>query len=122
MHAWETADVSGLVALLKEDASFAMPPSTSWYRGHAAIQTILAAEVFGAMGRGEWRMASIKANLQPAFVLYVKREGAAQFTATGIQLLTIDRSIPAEPKVSDITTFLMPELVSRFGLPQQLSE
>src|SRR5687768_12110637 len=33
VQAWETANVEGLVALLKEDAMFAMPPSPSWYQG-----------------------------------------------------------------------------------------
>src|SRR6185503_6352514 len=31
VQAWERADVDGLVALLKEDTIFAMPPSPSWY-------------------------------------------------------------------------------------------
>lgn len=30
LKAWESADVEGLVALLKEDATLAMPPSPSW--------------------------------------------------------------------------------------------
>ncbi len=32
-HAWESADIDGLVNLLKEDATLAMPPSPSWYQG-----------------------------------------------------------------------------------------
>src|SRR5829696_1845212 len=46
VQAWESADVDGLVALLKEDAAFAMPPSPSWYQGPAAIGIFAAATVF----------------------------------------------------------------------------
>src|SRR5215213_2025546 len=37
VKAWERADVDGLVALLKEDAAFAMPPSPFWYQGRQSI-------------------------------------------------------------------------------------
>jgi len=40
LHAWETEDVAGLVALMKEDATFTMPPSPSWYLGREAIGTV----------------------------------------------------------------------------------
>lgn len=33
VRAWESADVDGLVALIKGDATFAMPPTPSWYQG-----------------------------------------------------------------------------------------
>jgi RNA polymerase sigma-70 factor (ECF subfamily) len=33
VQAWETDDVAGLVALLKEDATLTMPPLPSWFRG-----------------------------------------------------------------------------------------
>jgi len=41
VQAWETDDVSGLVALLKEDAILSMPPVPSWYRGRDAIRSFL---------------------------------------------------------------------------------
>src|SRR5260370_35968343 len=40
--AWQSADVAGLVALLKEDAAFAMPPASSWYAGRGAIGAFAA--------------------------------------------------------------------------------
>src|SRR5260370_33864630 len=39
--AWETDDVAGLVALLKEDAILSMPPIPAWYRGPEAIYDFL---------------------------------------------------------------------------------
>ena len=37
VRAWETTDVDGFTALLKEDAVMTMPPWKQWYRGPAAI-------------------------------------------------------------------------------------
>jgi len=44
LRAWETQDVAGLVALMKEDATFTMPPSPSWYRGREAIHVVLTVQ------------------------------------------------------------------------------
>jgi RNA polymerase sigma-70 factor, ECF subfamily len=46
VRAWETTDVDGFTALLKEDAVMSMPPWKQWYRGRAAI-----AAFFGRTGR-----------------------------------------------------------------------
>ena len=120
MQAWEKADVSGLVALLKEDASFAMPPSPSWYRGREAIKKILTLQVFAGTGQEHWRLLPTGANSQPAFVLYGRSEDGGPHIPSGIQILTIDHSSSSR-QISDITTFLTPELVSRFGLPSELT-
>jgi hypothetical protein len=48
LHAWEIADVDGLVALMQEGATFTMPPSPSWYRGRDAIRAVLSAQAFAA--------------------------------------------------------------------------
>ena len=38
IQAWETADATGLVSLLREDAVWTMPPLPAWYRGRQAIR------------------------------------------------------------------------------------
>ncbi|MGH2593237.1 MAG: RNA polymerase subunit sigma-70, partial [Anaerolineae bacterium] len=70
VHAWESADVDGLTALLKEDATLNMPPSPSWYRGRTAIQAFFASYLFSGDARGRWRLQATRANAQPAFALY----------------------------------------------------
>src|SRR5215471_6441964 len=41
VRAWETADIDGLVALLRDDAVISMPPWPNWYRGRDAVRLLL---------------------------------------------------------------------------------
>ncbi len=70
LHAWETEDVNGLVALMKEDATFTMPPSPSWYRGREAIREVLTAQAFAPLAQNRWHFSPTKANGCPAFSVY----------------------------------------------------
>ncbi len=42
LQAWEGHDLDGFVALLKEDATFTMPPWLQWYAGREAIRSFFA--------------------------------------------------------------------------------
>ena len=122
VQAWQTADVEGLVALLKEDATLAMPPSPSWYKGRQAIQMFLAATVFGDDGMfdgkaaGRWRLVRTDANASPAFALY-QRGDEAEYRAFGLLVL---RS--GSDGLSQIISFIDPSLPSRFDLPESLKK
>jgi RNA polymerase sigma-70 factor (ECF subfamily) len=122
VHAWETADVEGLVALLKEDAALAMPPSPSWYQGSRAIRLFTAATVFGEGGMfsGEavsrWRLLPTRANGSHAFAMY-QRGDQGQYHAFGVMTLTLDGD-----KVSQIISFIDPSLPPLFGFPGTLSK
>src|SRR5262245_59820090 len=39
LRAWEKLDLDGFVSLLKEDATYTMPPLPQWYAGRGAIRT-----------------------------------------------------------------------------------
>ena len=120
VEAWESADVEGLVALLKEDAAFAMPPSPSWYQGKVAIGIFSAATIFGDDGMfsgkaaGRWRLTRTKANAAPAFAIYQRTE-TNEYTAFGILALKIEGG-----KLMEIVSFIDPTLPIRFGLPAAL--
>jgi len=120
VRAWENADVAGLVALLKEDALFAMPPSPSWYQGREAIAVFVTATVFaeGGMFGGEssnrWRLIPTRANNSPAFAIYQRTEGNT-YQAFGLHVLGIDAGL-----LTQIMSFIDPSLPTRFGLPAKL--
>jgi RNA polymerase sigma-70 factor (ECF subfamily) len=120
VRAWETADVNGLVALLKKDAALAMPPSPSWYQGSAAIGTFVAATVFGEGGMfpgraaERWRLLATHANGSPAFAIY-QRDEQDEYRAFGLIALTI-----VGDRLSQIISFIDPSLPPLFGLPAKL--
>jgi RNA polymerase sigma-70 factor, ECF subfamily len=116
MHAWETDDVAGLVALLKEDAILSMPPVPSWYRGREAISAILLGR-FKIVKR--WRLYPTHANTQPAFVLYGANEPGDSYRAIGVQVVALDDSQPNR-QIAEVTIFLSPSLVTSFGFPLEL--
>jgi RNA polymerase sigma-70 factor (ECF subfamily) len=121
IQAWETADVTGLVALLKADAAFAMPPSPSWYQGRNAIGTFVAATVFGDGGMfpgqaaHRWRLLATRANRSPAFAIY-QRDEKNEYQSFGLIALKIDKD-----KLSQIISFIDPSLPPLFGFPAKLA-
>ena len=122
VQAWENADVNGLVALLKEDAMLAMPPSPSWYQGVESIRVFLAATVFaeGGMFGGDaphrWRLIPTRLNNSPAFAIYQRTE-ANDYIAFGVHVLGIDSA-----GLNQIISFIDPSLLARFGLPAKIDK
>jgi RNA polymerase sigma-70 factor (ECF subfamily) len=122
VHAWETADVEGLVALLKEDAILAMPPSPSWYQGRESSRSFVAATVFGDGGMfggkaaGRWRLIATRANNCPAFAIYQRTE-ANEYQAFGLHVLGIDAE-----GLDQLISFIDPSLPARFGLPASIEK
>ncbi len=113
VKAWERGDVDGLVALFSESATFAMPPSPTWYLGHAGITDLLRNVVFTQPG-AHAKQVPFDANGQPAFGSYVPRPDGG-YALLGIHLVTIDRD-----RIASAISFLDPALVARFGLPATL--
>ncbi len=112
VRAWETADVHALLSLLKEEATFSMPPIPSWYRGKDEIRKLTSATVFSGDAAGRWRLLPTRANGQPAFGLYRQAQTPGTYSAYGIQVLTINDGL-----IADITTFRTPALFPHFHLP-----
>jgi RNA polymerase sigma-70 factor, ECF subfamily len=124
VHVWLTADVPGLVALLRHDATLAMPPSPTWFRGPAAIGAFAAATVFaihaapqpGGAAVGRWRLLPTSANGQPAFGVYQRDDAVGdRYLPSAISLLAV-----ADGQIAEILSFLLPGLFPLFGLPAAL--
>jgi len=121
LQAWETADVDGLVTLLKAEAALAMPPSPSWYQGPEAIRIFFKATVFADDGMfngkasGRWRLVPTRANTLPAFALY-QRDDNDKYQAFGIIVLDCEAN-----GLGQIISFIDPSMPSLFGLPTTIS-
>lgn len=116
VRAWESADVGALVNLLKEDATFAMPPTPSWYRGRASIRALLESMPFAGEARGRWRLVPARANGSPAVAFYQGDEtSGGVYRGIGLQVLRVEPGTIAE-----VTSFMDPALLPRFGLPSTL--
>ena len=109
--AWESRDLEKFVALLKDDATYAMPPWREWYSGRASIGDFFRS-VWSAY-RG-FRLVPTGANLQPAFGLYALRADG-RWSAHSLQLLTLEQG-----EIATFTAYMQPlanRLFSTFQLP-----
>jgi RNA polymerase sigma-70 factor (ECF subfamily) len=113
--AWEAADIDGLVQLLKEDATFPMPPIPTWVKGRAAVREFVSRHILDGDARGRWRLVPTRANGQPAFAWYRRRANPPGFAAFAIQVVTLEGGA-----IAAATTFAFPHLFALFGLPDEL--
>jgi RNA polymerase sigma-70 factor (ECF subfamily) len=112
LDAWDRRDVDALAAILAEDAIFAMPPFTSWWRGREAVVGFLR---WSQPLCPESRYLPTWANGQPAAGWYTWSEERGRFVATAIDLAEFEGE-----RVRAMTSFVDAELFPRFGLPIEL--
>ena len=112
LRAWESHDLDGFVALLREDATAIMPPWLQWFVGREAIGTF-----FGMAWKtcGGLRLVPTAANGQPAFAIYEYSNAEEKWAAHSIHVLTLDHGA-----ISTLTIFLESSLFQAFGLPLSL--
>lgn len=112
VEAFERYDVDGLTALLREDATFSMPPYELWLRGPAHVRAWLLGHGLGCRGS---RLVRTAACGLPAFGQYrVAPEGGHKAWALVVLELSGDA-------ISGWNSFLDVEtLFPRFGLPHFL--
>jgi RNA polymerase sigma-70 factor (ECF subfamily) len=112
VRAWEAADVTGLVALLREDAVLRMPPKPS-VTGGKRIGEFLAESIFPI---GPMRLTELRANGSPAFAAYIREPAGARFILFALLVIaTVDSHI------AHIDAFSDPRLFARFDLPVELA-
>lgn len=113
--AWEAADIDSLISLLREDATFPMPPLPTWVRGRRAIKEFVSTNILDGEASGRWRLIPTRANNRPAFGWYRRQSDGGTYEAFGIQVVTIEEGL-----IADATTFGFPELFQMFDLPIQI--
>jgi RNA polymerase sigma-70 factor (ECF subfamily) len=106
---WEQADIPGLVALLREDAWFTMPPIPVWFQGRAAIATVHSTRIF-TPGR-QWRLLPTHANGSAAFGLYQREAEAAVYQLFGLMVLGV-----VGEQIGSLVAFLDLSSLSSFTL------
>ena len=117
VDAWERCDVEAFVAMLAEDATFAMPPLATWYRTREGIATW--ATLSPMSGGWRWRAVVTRANGQPALGFYSWDDEARAYLPFALNVLTFRGT-----QISDVTAFIVrstespdPEAYTRF--PEQ---
>ena len=137
VDAWDRGDVDGVVAMLTEDATFAMPPLASWFGGREEIGIFLAG--YPLSGRWRWRHIETRANGQPALAFYSWDDDEQAYLPFALNVLTLRGD-----RISGVTAFItreadtddrealarLPEFdadprrlaasFGRFGLPERL--
>jgi RNA polymerase sigma-70 factor (ECF subfamily) len=110
--AFEAYDVDALAGLLREDATFSMPPYALWLQGPERVREWLTGP--GAACRGS-RMLPAAACGMPTFAQYRPHPEGGHF-AWGLVVLELDGD-----RISDWNTFLdAGTIFPRFGLPLRL--
>jgi RNA polymerase sigma-70 factor (ECF subfamily) len=114
VDAWERNDVEAVAAMLAEDATLAMPPIPTWFRGREAVTAFLAR---GPLAGGQsWRIVPSRANGQLAFGHYLLDEEGGAHVAHHVVVLTLEGS-----RVGEMTAFMLPDVLPYFRLPAQIS-
>ena len=112
VEAWERGDLDAVLELLTDDATFQMPPIATWFSGRSAIAAFLPT---GPLTE-RWRMVPTTANGQLAFGCYAWDPATGAFDAHSLDVITTRGE-----RVDGIVSFLCPDLLVRFGLPQHLA-
>jgi RNA polymerase sigma-70 factor (ECF subfamily) len=106
VDAWERGDAAAIVALVTEDATFSMPPQTTWLRGRGPINQFL----HQAPLHYQWRLVPTRAGGQLAFGCYTRNSDT--WAAHSVDVITLRGD-----QIARITAFMKPNLLTHLGLP-----
>jgi RNA polymerase sigma-70 factor (ECF subfamily) len=108
---FERYDVDALVTLLREDATFDMPPYRLWLRGPEQVSAWLLGPGIGCEGS---RLVPTSANGCPAFGAY-RRAGPNAHAPFALVVLELSGG-----RIAAIHNYLDTRLFAAFGLPERL--
>jgi RNA polymerase sigma-70 factor (ECF subfamily) len=100
VDAWERNDIDAFAALLVENATFAMPPLSTWYSTREGVVTW--ARAFSMSGAWLWKTVLTRSNGQPALAFYAWDDDARAYLPFALNVLTLCGS-----KVSNVTAFIV---------------
>ncbi len=122
LEAFAEYDIDRIVALLRYDVVFDMPPLALWLRGPEQVGEFMLGQ--GAPCRGS-KLIAVEANGCPAFASYKPDPESGDWLPWSLTVLEPVAEGSSEPAVAGIHNFLQPllspALFRSFGLPGQLT-
>ena len=115
VSAFEAYDTESVVALLREDATWEMPPFVGWYSGREAIGKLIRKQCPARAPR-DLLFVRTSANAQPAAAAYLRGEDGAH---RPFQIHVLDVA-PDGHLVTHVSCFFDLALFAAFGLPATL--
>ena len=122
LEAFAEYDIDRIVALLRYDAVFDMPPLPLWVRGPEQIAAFMLGQ--GAACRGS-KLIATEANGCPAFAAYKPDPESGAWLPWSLTVLEWDAGEGGGPAVAGVHNFLapfMPNLFGSFGLPERRTD
>jgi RNA polymerase sigma-70 factor, ECF subfamily len=104
VDAWNRTDVPAIVAMLREDATFSMPPLPTWFRGRDDIAAFMTGRIF----RSTWRFEVTTAGGQPAMLGRRRDLDSGRYELRALTVLTFEGE-----RIAAMTAFLDPDVIGR---------
>src|SRR5690606_12867645 len=115
LRSWEAHDVDAIVALMRDDTVFAMPPHSTWYLGRPDVECFLRSPLFTERWSAGFRVLPTRANGQLALAFY--RRSAADYRPSSLQLVRF-----VEGQLTEAISFIGPTHLNGFELPERIEQ
>jgi RNA polymerase sigma-70 factor (ECF subfamily) len=115
VEATESADLRAFESIIREDATFRMPPDFGSAEGRDDMFKLWIEGGFGSERFGRLHCVVTHANLQPAVACYRCLPGDSTWRALALEVLRIEDGL-----ITEIVVF-MPENFPAFGLPMMMT-
>jgi len=114
IRSWEAHDVDSLVALLRDDVVFAMPPHATWFQGAALVERFLRGPRFSTHWAAGFRVVATRANAQLALAFY--RRNDLDYRPSSLQLVRF-----VDDRVAEAISFIGPGYLRGFEVPDHIA-
>jgi RNA polymerase sigma-70 factor (ECF subfamily) len=112
VDAFERYDISALVSLIREDATFSMPPYELWLQGPEQVGKWMLGQGIGCQGS---QLRVTRASGRPAVGIYRHAEDGDGWEPFNLCVLDF-----ADGEIVAIHNFIFPELFPLMGLPRRI--